>query len=165
MSRQRSIADLLAEHGFFAGLEPGQLEFLGGCGRNVRFAPGELLLREGDEADYFYLIRDGRVAVEVAAAERGPLVVDTLEVGDVAGASWLTPPYRWIFDVRAVGPVGAIRFDGRCIRDKCHENPRLGYALMQRFAGIFRDRMQSARTRLLDLYGPVEAGQDQAGVL
>ena len=64
-----------------------------------------MLLREGEPAERFYLIRHGMVALEVDAPGRGPLVIETLDEGEVVGWSWLFAPYRWAMDGRAVGDV------------------------------------------------------------
>lgn len=144
---------LLAEHDFFRGLEPEHLSFIAGCGTNVRFRPGELLFREGDQAGTFYILRQGRVALEVNGPGEGALVLDTLGAGEVVGVSWLFPPYRWQFDARAVEDVRAVALDGVCLREKCDREPSLGYELMKRLSEISARRMQSARLRMLDLYG------------
>ena len=65
----------------------------------------------------------------------------------------MLPPYRWAFDLRATEPTRAIVFDGACLRGKCDADPALGYALMQRFAGMILDRLQATRLQLLDVYG------------
>lgn len=149
----KSIRDLLGEHPFFADLRPSDLDFIAGCGRNVVFEGGDRILREGGPADHFYVIRSGRVAVETHHPTRGGLVLDTLGAGDVLGWSWLFPPHTWSFDARAVDETHAVSLDGTCLRAKCDEDPRLGYALMQRFAGIMVQRLEATRLRLLDLYG------------
>lgn len=150
------LEPLLLEHAFFRGLAPRDVALLAGCASNVRFAADELVFREGDPADRFFLLREGRVAVEVRVPARGSVVLQTLEAGDVLGWSWLFPPYRWTFDARALEPVRALAFDGVCLRRKCDEEPRLGYALMQRFARIVTERLQAARLQLLDVYGHVD---------
>ena len=104
-------------------------------------------------ADAFFLIREGRLALEIAAPNRGPLVLQTLDAGDVAGFSWLIEPHRWEFDGRAVERVHAIQMDGACLRGKCDSDPRLGYELMRRFAGLATNRLQATRLQLLDVYG------------
>ena len=86
-------------------------------------------------------------------AERGAIVVETLDPGEIVGWSWLFPPYVWHFDARAVDDVRAVAFDGACLRGKCDQDPVLGYALMQRVAHVMYERLQDARMRLLDLYG------------
>ena len=65
---------------------------------------GQLLFREGDPADTFYLVRHGSVALETFVPARGPVMIETLEAGEVVGWSWLFPPYRWHFDARALSP-------------------------------------------------------------
>jgi CRP/FNR family cyclic AMP-dependent transcriptional regulator len=149
----RSIDQLVAELPTFAGLEPERLELIAGCGANRVFEAGEHLAREGDPADAFFVIRHGRVALEVAAPGRGALMIATLGEGAVVGWSWLFPPYRWSFDARALEATRTVVFDGACLRGKCEADKALGYELMQRFAAVMLDRLQATRLQLLDVYG------------
>ena len=148
-----NIETLLHEVPLFAGLEPAQLELIAGCGSNVHADDDEVLFRQGDPADTFYVIRHGSVALETFVPSRGGLTIETLEAGEVLGWSWLFEPYRWHFDARALTPVRATAFDAACLRGKCEADPELGYALMSRFAGVLIERLQWTRLRLLDIYG------------
>jgi CRP/FNR family cyclic AMP-dependent transcriptional regulator len=147
------IENLLAHVPIFDGLGERALETIAGCGGNVRFEAGQTLFREGDAADTFYLVRHGSVAVETFVPARGPMMIETIEAGEVIGWSWLFEPYRWHFDARALTQVRATAFDGACLRGKCDTDPALGYALMSRFAQVLIERLQWTRLRLLDLYG------------
>ena len=151
----RAVEDLLAEIPSLAGLAPEQSSLIAGCGRNVVFDSGAHLFLEGDRADAFFAIRSGSVALEIAAPPRSALIVETLQGGDVLGWSWLFPPYRTMFDARALGVVRTIAFDGACLRGKCDQDPQLGYVLMKRFAEVMVERLQATRLRLLDVYGQV----------
>lgn len=148
-----TLENTLAEHPFFHGLEPRYLQLAVGCASNVRFDAGEFILREGEEANHFFLIRHGKVALEVFAPNRGSLAIQTLEEGDILGWSWLIPPYQWRFDARAVELTRAIALDGKCLRAKCEEDHDLGYELLKRFAAILGRRLDATRFQLLDLYG------------
>jgi CRP-like cAMP-binding protein len=148
-----TLEPLLAQHPFFQDLAPGYLQVVLGCAANVRFKAGAFLCREGEAANQFYLIRHGTVALQVFVPQRGPMTIETIEVGEVLGWSWLFPPYRWHFDAQAVELVRAIAFDGQCLRAKCEEDHDLGYDLMQRFAQVMMQRLQATRLQLLDLYG------------
>jgi CRP/FNR family transcriptional regulator, cyclic AMP receptor protein len=147
------IRDLLARHTFFAELEPGDLDLIAGCGRNVVFPAGSTIARTGEPANLFFVVREGRIAMEVDTPGRGSLVVDTAGPGGVVGWSWLFPPYEWSFDARAAAEVHAIALDGACLRGKCDRDPALGYRLMKRFSAGLADRLEATRLRLLDLYG------------
>lgn len=149
----REIAELLDEIPALRDLEPAHRELIAGCGRNVAFSDGERLMAVGDTATSFFAIRRGEVAVELVPGVGPPLVIETLHAGEVAGWSWLFEPYVTAFDVRARGEVGAIAFDGACLRGKCETDHGLGYELMRRFARLTSSRLQATRIRLLDVYG------------
>jgi CRP-like cAMP-binding protein len=149
----QTMEELLGHHPFFAGLDRDALALIAGCATNVHFRDDEYLFHDGDPADRFYVVRHGRVALELRAPGTGYHVLDTVEDGDVLGWSWLVPPYRWFLDAKAVTPTSAISIDGVCLRGKCDEDPELGYALLQRVAHVMYERLQSSRVRLLDLYG------------
>jgi CRP-like cAMP-binding protein len=148
-----TLDEVIASSPVFAGMAHDDLALIAGCAQNVGFEEGQLLFREGQPADVFYLVRKGRVALEVHTPERGGLIVDSADPGEVVGWSWLFPPYRWHFDARAADEVRAIAFDGECLRGKCDEDTRLGYELMQRFGQVMIDRLQNTQLRLLDVYG------------
>ena len=147
-----TLEPILAQHPFFEGLDPAHLKVLVGCASNVRFQPGAYLFRQGEEATHFYLLRQGRVAVEIYAPHRPPIVVQTVEAGEVVGWSWLIPPHQWRFDARVVEATRAIALDGKCLRGKCETNHDLGYELLKRFAHITTQRLEATRLQLLDVY-------------
>ena len=147
-----TLEPILAKHPFLKGLEPEHLKILVGCASNVRFNAGQFLAHEGEEANEFYMIREGKVAVQIQGAERGPIIVQTIGEGEVLGWSWLIPPYRWRFDVKALELTRAIALDGKCLRTKSEEDHDLGYELLRRFAGIIVERLEAARLQLLDVY-------------
>jgi CRP/FNR family transcriptional regulator, cyclic AMP receptor protein len=92
------------------------------------------------------------VALEVQAPGR-TLRIETLNAGDPVGWSWLSAPYRWQLDARALEPCELLGFDGVCLRGKCETDHNLGYELMRRFAENLVDRLQATRLQLLDVYG------------
>jgi CRP-like cAMP-binding protein len=147
-----TLEPILAQHPFFEGLNPAYLKLLVECASNVRFQPSAYLFRQGEEATHFYLLRQGRVAVEIYAPQRPPIVVQTVEEGEIVGWSWLIPPHQWRFDARVVEATRAIALDGKCLRGKCEANHDLGYELLKRFAHITTQRLEATRLQLLDVY-------------
>ena len=147
-----SLERVIAGHPFFEGLDPEFTNLLVGCASNVRFRAGEYIFREGGDANEFYLVRKGRVSLEIFAPQREPIMIETLTEGEVLGWSWLLPPYQWKFHARAVEDTLAIVLDGRCLRTKCEENPKFGYEVLKRFIGIITQRLESTRFQLLDVY-------------
>ena len=152
MSGVQTIEQYLPGHPFFAGLDDQAIALVTGCAVNAHLRPGEYLFREGEPADTFYVIRSGRVAIEMRLPT-GEVVLDTAHDGDVVGWSWLVAPYRWTFDAVAMDETSVVSIDGACLRGKCDADPALGYALLQRVVQVMSKRLHSARVRLLDLYG------------
>jgi CRP-like cAMP-binding protein len=144
---------VVCEHPFFAGLPEAFCAFVCGCAKNVRFEAGQYLFHEGEPADEFYLLRHGRVALELHAPERGRITFETLGEGEIVGVSWLIPPYRWSYDARALTLVRAIAMDAACLRQKCEADHDLGYEMMKRFLPVLIERLQTTRLQILDVYG------------
>jgi len=154
----RTIEQLLAEAKAFSGMSNEHLELISGCAQNQTFEDGAYLMREGDPANVFYVIRYGRVAMEIFVPQRGAVTIETIDDGDLLGWSWLVSPYRQRLDARAVGNVHTVAFDAACLRGKADDDPELGYELMRRFIPVIVDRLQATRVRLLDVYGHVAGG-------
>lgn len=149
----QTLEPYLAEHPFLNGLAPEHLKIIVGCASNVRFDAGQFILREGEEANNFYIIRHGRVSLEIFTSDRGPITIQTIGEGEVLGWSWLIPPYHWHYDARALELTRAIALDGKCLRTKCEHDHDLGYELLKRFAHIITQRLEATRLQLLDVYG------------
>ena len=141
------------EHPFFAGLEEGFLGLVCGCARNVVFQAGDYLFHEGAPADQFYLLRHGRVGLEITVPGRSAVTFQTLVAGEIVGVSWLFPPYRWTYDARALELTRAIALDAACLRGKCEQDHDLGYDLMKRFVPVVVERLHATRMQILDVYG------------
>ena len=124
-----------------------------GCTSNARFDEGKFIFRENQEAEHFYILREGKVALEIYAPDRGPIVIDTLGAGDILGWSWLIPPYHWKFDARVIESTRVLMLDGKCLRNKCEADHDLGYELLKRFGSILEQRLEATRIQLLDIYG------------
>ncbi|MDM8521100.1 cyclic nucleotide-binding domain-containing protein [Anaerolineales bacterium HSG6] len=154
----KMIKELIHDYAFFRGLTPEYQELLAGCGSNVRFNPNEFIFREGQPADKFYLIRHGKVSIDVYMPQRGIVTIETIGEGEVLGWSWLFEPYQWHSDARALVLTRAVAFDGQCLRDKCDADVAFGYDIVKRFAQIIIHRLQATQLQNLDVYSLQKRG-------
>ena len=148
-----SLERVLSGHPFAKGLETRFLKILVGCASNVVFEADSFMFHEGEDANQFYIIRKGKVALEIHDSGRGPVSVETLTEGEVVGWSWLVPPYHWHFDGHVIERIQAIALDAKCLRKKCNEDHSLGYELLMRIVPLITHRLQSTRIQLMDIYG------------
>jgi CRP-like cAMP-binding protein len=151
-----TVAERISAHPFFATLTVAQRAELAGDGQPVTFTAGGRLFTEGGDADRFWLIENGGVALDMRVPGRGDQVLETLAAGTVLGWSWLYPPYRWHFGAVARVPTTAIAFDAASVRQRCEGDPAFGYAMLRSFSPVIIERLQAARLRLLDMYASAD---------
>jgi CRP/FNR family transcriptional regulator, cyclic AMP receptor protein len=152
MGEIKDMESIIKDHPFFQGLSHEYIKLIAGCSSNARFDAGEMVFRSGEDADWFYIVRQGKVALEMWSPERGPITIQTVSDDDVFGWSWLFPPYKWQMDARAVELTRVFKLDGKCLRGKCDKDHHLGYELMKRFSAIIIDRLEASRIQILDVY-------------
>jgi len=148
-SAVKPVETVLAEHPFLKGLKPEHLRLLADNAMRIQYQLGELIFREGDPANRFYLIERGQVVLESSRRDESAAVIETIGPGDVLGWSWLFPPYYWHFNARAMEPTTAIFFYGTRLREQCEQDHNLGYEMMKRMTQVIIHRLQTTRKRLL----------------
>lgn len=163
MPQIEGLDTLLHSHPFFAGMSETMLETLAGCAANEVYQGGEMIFREGGDADRFYIVRHGTIAIEVAAPPRGKVQLQTVHEEDVLGWSWLVPPYRWTFDARATTATRLISLDAVCLRQKIEDDHELAYHLLRRFVGVMGERLHAARLQMMDVYAQPGAQPGRGG--
>lgn len=138
---------------FFRGFQEGWLHSISECAELVEIQGGHFIFRQGEEARQFYLILEGKVDVELFSAEGGPVVLQTLQPGDVLGWSWITTPSQWRLDARTIERTRAVAIGVVELRERMEQNPALGFELMKRLAEVLTERLEMARLKLLGFYG------------
>jgi len=149
----KTIETLLKKHPFFKGINPSFLRLIAGCAVNTRFDKGKYMFHEGARARRFYIIRSGKVALEICGHGKTCITVQHLGEDEVLGWAWLFPPYRWTATARVISPVSAVALDGECLRKKCEKDHDLGFELMKRFFQIVNQRLAHSRMQLIDMCG------------
>src|SRR6516225_557946 len=142
-------AAALAAHPFLHGMPTDHLGLLADAACDVSFPARHRLFEDGGYATRFWLIRSGHVALDLHVPGEGPVVIETIGMGELLGWSWLFPPYRWAFGATAVTAVEAFEFDAPDVRECCSADPELGYELNQRVARVLAKRLQATRIRLI----------------
>jgi CRP-like cAMP-binding protein len=149
---KEDLSDIMRQHPFLAGLSFEHMQTLIGCASNVRFADGDTIIHEGQVANKFYLMRTGRVALQMDVPGKTALRIQTVGPGEILGWSWLISPFRWHFSGIVVLETRAIALDGECLRNKCEKDPSFGYEMLKRLSQVMERRLDATRLQLIDLY-------------
>ena len=146
-----------ATHPFVRGLAAGYVEQLADRADQVEIAAGQRIFGELGEARGLWLIRSGRVALDLQVPGRQRVVVETLGPGDELGLSWLAPVPRWQFGATAELAVDAWALSSAAVLGLCDADHELGYQLTRRLLTTAISRLHAARIRILDLYALPES--------
>lgn len=144
----KTLLQAVREHPFFHGLPMVAVDAMAEGAIEQSYKEGEIILREGEPANRFYLIVSGRVAIEAHQPGDGSMPIQQIHAGDVMGWSWLVPPYSWHFQARALEPTRAIVLNGAHILVTAEEDKVFGYELMKRIAQVVVRRLQATRRQL-----------------
>jgi len=149
-----STQEFLSAHKFFKGLNEDFITLLSEYATERQVKSGDVLFQPGKPADKFYLLRNGRVSVQVPALVGPSLELQVLGENQILGWSWLIPPYRWNFLARAMEDTDLLEFDGSAILKRCEQDPKFGYELFKRFTALMSERLDAARQKMMDQWNP-----------
>ncbi|MDD5579628.1 MAG: cyclic nucleotide-binding domain-containing protein [Methylobacter sp.] len=150
----QSTAEYLSGHEFFSGFNDDMLKFLSECSSTCELPKGQVLFRHGENADKFYVIRTGRISIQIPAIMGPTLEIQTLGKDQVLGWSWLILPYKWSFQTKAEEDSELLMFDGTAILARCEQEPKFGYELLKKFAALMSVRLDAARRKMMDEWNP-----------
>jgi CRP/FNR family transcriptional regulator, cyclic AMP receptor protein len=148
----QTLDHVIRSHPFWQGINPRYFPILNECAAFVKFGAEQPIFRTGVEAEHFYLICSGQVALETFVPGKGAITIETLGPGQALGWSWLFPPYCWHFSARSVDLTEVISFGGQGLRKYAAQNPDFGYELAIRVGQVVLERLQATRLQLLEFY-------------
>jgi len=153
MSNQLT-AEYLSAHEFFSDFSDDVLKFLCECSSTFVIKQGQILFRQGENANNFYVVLNGHISIQMPAIMGPTLEIQTLGKDQVLGWSWLIAPYKWNFQTRAEEDTELLQFDGAAILARCEQEPKFGYELLKKFAGLMSERLNAAREKMMDEWNP-----------
>ncbi|THA81545.1 cyclic nucleotide-binding domain-containing protein [Streptomyces sp. A0592] len=145
-------------HTILEAMAPEAREALLAHSHQVTFPVGTRIFDERRRAEKFWIIQCGTVDLDTHVPGHKNVVVDTLGYGELLGWSWMFPPYSWHLGATASREVRALEFDAAAVRRLCNEDSAVGRSVSVAVGAVIADRLDSARTRLLDLFAPHGSG-------
>lgn len=102
------VVELLGRVPVFSTLEQGDLERIAQLAVPRRFAPGEVVFREGDASDTCYIVREGRVRAVRAHRDGRTITLARFGPGDIFGELALFEDERRSATVEALEPTSVV---------------------------------------------------------
>jgi CRP-like cAMP-binding protein len=150
----QSTFEYLSAHEFFSGFSDDVLKFLCEYSGMCKLKKGQILFRPGENADKFYVIHHGCIAIQMPAIIGPALEIQVLDKDEVLGWSWLISPYKWNFQARAEEDSELLQFDGAAILERCEQEPKFGYELLKRITVLMSVGLNAARQKMMEEWNP-----------
>lgn len=144
-----NITEQLRNHPFWRGMTLAHMSIITEGAQVATWNANDVIFREGEPANKFYVINQGQVALEAHEPGDGTVLVSTLNPGAVLGWSWLFPPFVWHFQARATMPTELIVLDAARLLRTAENDCDFGYELMKRVTQVVIQRLQTTRKQLL----------------
>ena len=153
------VVATLRANPWFAALQPEHFDKLAAVAQETSWSAGQVIFREGDVHDRFYLILEGTVALEIYVPNRGRTTILTIGPNEVLGWSAVLPgTQQKTAGARASQPTRAVAFDAAGLRAACDEDHELGYYFYRRMTNVIAGRLTATRLQLLDMYAVDQPG-------
>jgi len=138
--------------GFLDKFSPQVREKLLSLSEPFRFKAGEDIIAEGGASHYLYIIKSGRVAVEMRMPPKGRCTIRTGEAGDMISWSALVEPRRATASLRAVQDTEAFGIKGELLMDECRKDCQLGFELYRALTEVIAGRLNATRLQFVNVY-------------
>jgi CRP-like cAMP-binding protein len=129
------VARKLADVSMFAGLPPGRIETALRAAEVRRAPAGEVVIRQGDKADNFYVIADGAVEVTQAAEEGATRRLRRMGPGEFFGEIGLLSGIPRTATVTVVEDATLISLPGEAFLELVSGGSGLTYQLLNLHRG------------------------------
>lgn len=170
---EERLPEYLGQTYLFRDLAPAEIERVVSDCRSVHLEDGQWLYRQGDEADRFFIVREGQIALFRQSAEGRESVIAIVGSDEVFGEELLvSADARHDLNARAVGECTLLAIDRAGFRAFVEKSASLSFRLMgtlyrrQRMLldHVERLTLQDATQRLIAyLLDQIENGRESDG--
>ncbi len=121
-------------------LEDDMLARVGASVDVLSFHDQEVIFRQGDVADRFYMVKRGKVLLEQTMTELVTVSVGSIKSGYAFGWSTMIEEGHYTTDAVCTEPCEIFSIRGNQLRKLCAQDPQMGFLLSQRLLIILKKR-------------------------
>jgi len=132
----------------FTGIDDEYLALLRPLFERVSYHSGETVIKQGEAADFIYLVENGTVAITYKPYDDEPITITHVEVGGLFGWSALMGSRNYTSSGIATEDLDVIRLGGSNLRKLCVEHPDAGKVILDRLASAVSSRWKDAHAQV-----------------
>jgi CRP-like cAMP-binding protein len=135
--------DLLKKIQFLADLPDDILEKIGPHARQAVFKPDTILIRQNQEQHLVYMLVSGSICLNASSDTGQVLTLDEITPGRSLGVSALLGKFPATFTAVCTDTCDVVVLSADLMQQLFALDHTVGYAVMQRVARLFKDRMNT----------------------
>lgn len=130
----------------FRTLDESQLSALLSHSSVESFPEGKTIFRQGDEANYLYILIEGMVDLSVKTGEKIDFLTSKVEKeGAAFGVPSLIEPFRYNVTATCLKPSKVFVIDAVRARMEMEKDPRMGMEILKKLVSIYFNRLNEMR--------------------
>jgi CRP-like cAMP-binding protein len=117
--------------------------------REESYQKDTIMFREGDEADTFYILQDGKVSIQYVICPQPDYCQDARTLldkrGDFMGWSSLVKPGRMTASGYCITDIQLVAIDSSKLKELIEQDSHMGFVIMKELAGSINKRLKEAK--------------------
>jgi CRP-like cAMP-binding protein len=109
---------------------------------------GATVLKQGESADYLYLVVSGAVEMTYKPYDGIPITISHVEKDGLFGWSAVVGSEKYTSSAIAIENIEALRVRGSELRKLCADHPEAGKEILERLASSVSSRVQNAQEQV-----------------
>ncbi len=146
------MSDTTSPSSFLARLSPATREAILSLAQTYHFKSGDTIFREGDPATMLYIVKSGRVAIEIHIPSKGKQTILTAGPGETFSWSALVEPQIETASARATEETEVLGMKSGALMDLFQDHCRVGFETYHALSVVITMRLVATRLQLLDVY-------------
>jgi CRP/FNR family transcriptional regulator len=132
----------------FRELDKDMIDVLSPLFETFSCQPGTTIFQQGDQAEFLYLVIDGKVDMSFKPYDGIPITISHVGKGGLFGWSALVGSEKYTSSAVAIENVEAVRVHGSDLRKFCQEHPEAGKDILERLADGVSSRWKDAHKQV-----------------
>lgn len=138
---------------FFADLTDEEVKLIQGICHEASYKAGDYIFAEDSPADNLYILKNGKVSIEIKVGSGKYLSVYTVSrFAEPFGWSAIVEPYRFTAAARSVVDSTVFSVDRKKLMELIEKDYHLGFLVMRRVAKIISERVRETRLQLIHTF-------------
>lgn len=113
------------------------------------FGAGDTIFQQGDDATFFYMLKEGKALLEVDISETISVSMGAIKSGFCFGWSALLPGSQYTSTAVCVEPCEVMSIRGEDFLNLMEKDHTMGYRVMQIIASILKSRLERRTEQFL----------------